>query len=69
MFIILLRLRERTQLSVPIGFERIRHQAILGIDPQIAPLRQFRLITSPFHLLAPQAVSFLQARLQLFLHG
>jgi type III restriction enzyme len=38
----LLSLSQCTQLVIPIGFERIRHQPVVGIDTQITPLGEFR---------------------------
>jgi hypothetical protein len=52
-------LGEGAQFVVPVGFEGIGHQAMLGIDPPIPSLREVRLVAGVLELLAAQAVHLL----------
>ena len=60
---------QHPQLVIPIGLERVGHQPIVGIHPQITPTCQFGFITGSLHLLLAQPVGFLQTRLQFLLNG
>jgi hypothetical protein len=49
------RCRQRPQFRVPFCLQDIGYQPVVGIDAQIAPLRQIRFILRAFHLELPQA--------------
>ena len=53
---ILLRRRERPQLVVPVGLERVRHQAVVGIDAEVPALGELGLIAGPLDLGPPEPV-------------
>jgi hypothetical protein len=69
LFVRVLGGREGTEAIVPLGFERIRDQAILRIDPQEASLREIGFIASAFDLLLPNAISLSGTRRELLLDG
>lgn len=67
-FILGLRVAERTELLVPVGFQRISDQTIDGIDVTIAAPREIALITRLLDLFLAQAVCLIDAPLKLLLN-
>ncbi|MCK7529050.1 MAG: hypothetical protein MZV64_71590 [Ignavibacteriales bacterium] len=65
--LVLLGRLQGAQLIVPIGLQGIGHQAMVGIDPQIAPPGQLGLVTRPLHLVVAQRIGFIPASLKLLL--
>ena len=62
---------QRVQLPqpvVPVGFQRIRDQAIVRIDLEIATTCELGLVTRPLQLRAPQALGLLDPMGDLLLH-
>jgi hypothetical protein len=61
LLVLLLRRGEGAQAVVPIGFQCIGDQTILGIDLHKALLRQIGFIAGSLNALLTQAICFLQA--------
>ncbi len=51
-FIVFLSGREGAQLVVPLGFQGVRHQPMVGVDAEEAALGQFGFVASSLKLLA-----------------
>src|SRR5665648_237469 len=68
-FVLLLGRGQGAQLGVPVRLQGAGHQAVVGIDLQVAALREPRLIAAALHLLPAQLVGLVGARAQLRLHG
>src|SRR3954470_23285686 len=68
LLVVLLCFRQRTELVVPVRLERVRDQAIRGIDVKITALCQVGFISRPFDLFLAEMVHFLDSRLKLLLH-
>lgn len=68
-FASILGVGKRAQLRVPVRLERVCDHAIVWIDVHIAPPRELDLILCILHLLATQAIGFVDARLELLLDG
>ena len=68
-FIFLLRLGQRAQFVVPIGFEGIGHQPVVRIDAEVTVLSEFGLVSCSLDVCPAQSVRFLQTGLQFLLDG
>ena len=68
-FVVLLGGGECAQLVVPLRFERVGDQAVVGIDAEVASLGKLRFVTGTIHLLASHPVHLLSTALQFVLHG
>jgi transposase len=67
--VVLLGRRLLAQRLVPLRFQRIGNQAVVGIAAHITAACQVGLVARPFNRLTAQAVAFLGATLQFLLHG
>ena len=65
----LLCLSKCSQFAVPLGFERVRYQPVLGLNAHIATASQVRFILGSFDLLQTQPVSLGESGLQFLLNG
>ncbi len=63
-----LGVREGPQLLVPFGFERIRDQPIIRVDLHVTTTGQVRLVVCAVDLLPAQAITLVDAALELLLH-
>ena len=63
--VLLLRRRERPQLGVPVGLEGVGHEAVVGVDAQVAALSQLGLVAGPLDLPVAEPVGLIGARLEL----
>src|SRR5215510_4713699 len=68
MIIFLLSRRQQPQFFIPVGFQRISNQSVIGIDPEVTASGQFRFITRTLNLLSPEIVGFIQTRLKFLLN-
>ena len=66
---LLLERIQAAQMPVPVCFECVGHQTIVGIHFEIAPARKFSLVASPFKLRAAQRVGLFDACGDLIVHG
>jgi len=67
--VLLLGGTQGAQFCVPVGFQGISDEPVVGVDAQVAALGQLCLVASAFDLLPAQTVGFLGASLELFLDG
>ena len=67
-FVVVLGVAQRTQLVVPFSFERLGHQAVVGVHAQVAALGELGFVTGPFHLLVAQAVGLVGPGQELVVH-
>ena len=68
-FVVVLGVAQRTQFLVPFGFERLGHQAVVGVDGEVAALGELGFVAGPVHLLVSQVVGLLGPGDKLVVHG
>ncbi len=61
--VVFLRRVEGAELVVPLCLEPCCHEAVVGIDAEIAPLGELHLVACSLHLLAAQPVGVLSPSL------
>lgn len=54
--------------SVPVRLQRVRYQAVVGIDLEETALRQICFVARPLYVLASQPIRFLVAAREFLLH-
>ena len=52
------------ELLIPLGFERVGDETIIGVDLHVAPPREFSLVTRPLDMLTAQSIGLGGARLE-----
>ena len=57
------------QRVVPVGFEGVGHEPVVGVDGQVAATGQLGAMAGPLDVAAPQSVGFVGACFELGLHG
>jgi hypothetical protein len=60
---------ELAQGVVPVGFEAVGHEPVVGIDGQVAAAGEFGAVAGPFDVAAPQGVGFVGAGFEFGLDG
>lgn len=60
---------ECPKLVIPIGFQRVSDESIVGVDLHIALSRKIRLILHPFDPLTPKTIGLVNSILKLLLDG
>ena len=69
LFAVVLGLRQRAELVVPVRFQSIGDQTIARIDLQVATLGEVGLVAGAFDLLLPQSIGIVESLLQFVLDG
>ena len=67
--VLLLGLAQGAQLGVPVGFERISDESVLGVHVHVAMAGVVGFELGPLDVPMAQAVSLFETRLNLLLHG
>ena len=67
-FIILDDVGMKTQLFVPLSFERVGDETVIGVDLHVASPREFGIIAHPLDMLAAQGIGLGGARLEFALN-
>jgi len=63
--VLVLRVGELAQRVVPVRFQGVGHQSVVGVDAEVAPAGCLSLVAGPLDLAAPQHVSLIGAGLDL----
>ena len=69
LLVLFLGLGQDPQLIVPLRFKAIGHQTIIGIDLQVAPPGEFRLVLCSLNVLVAQRLGFSNPCLHFLLNG
>jgi hypothetical protein len=67
--VVLLGLVQLAQGVVPVGFESVGHEPVVGVDGEVAASGKFGSVAGPFHVAASQGVGFVGPVFEFALHG
>jgi len=58
-----------SQFTVPVRFQLVGYQTVVGIDPQVAAACQVGFLLGTLHDLAPKAIDFFESSFHFPLHS